>query len=130
MLNPKKAILLYDGYCNLCIQVIKILEFICYISPRYRKNLEIKPFQKSNLIIKEYSLKKSYLREKIHLIDKDGSISKGSEAIYKLKNYFPLLKFLFLFFNTKIGKKLYSLISRNRYKIFGCNKYCYMPKTF
>ena len=62
----------------------------------------------------------------IHLITEEGKILKGSKAISQLGEYFPTLKPMLKIFKTSLGKSLYKVISKNRTKIMGCSKDCYI----
>jgi predicted DCC family thiol-disulfide oxidoreductase YuxK len=117
-----RPILLYDGHCNFCIQVTRFLERI------NKKKIRLIPFQSASEIISEYNFGEMDLRSKIHLISSNGQIYKGGEAIAEMSKFFPLIRLFLSFFKTNLGRQLYYLISRNRYKIFGCSNACYISK--
>lgn len=117
-----RPILLYDGHCNFCIQITRVLEKL------NKKRIKLIPFQSASEIIARYNFRELDLRSKIHLISSNGKIYQGGEAISELAKFFPQIKFFLSFFKTNIGKYLYNLISRNRYRIFGCSNACYISK--
>jgi len=124
-----KPVLIYDGYCNLCINLIKTLE------PQNRLNTgEFKmyfvPFQKADALIERHGLKQEELKSALHLISESGEVFKAGEAISKLGEHFPMLKIGSGFFKTELGEKFYKLIAANRYGVFGCADECYISEFY
>ena len=124
-----KPILIYDGYCNLCINLIKTLE------PQNRTNtgeftMRFVPFQKADALIEEYGLKRDELKSALHFISESGEVFKAGEAVSKLGEYFPMLKIGSGFFKTELGEKFYKLIAANRYDVFGCADECYISEFY
>jgi predicted DCC family thiol-disulfide oxidoreductase YuxK len=124
-----KPILIYDGYCNLCINLIKTLE------PQNRTNtgeftMRFVPFQKADALIEEYGLKRDELKSALHFISESGEVFKAGEAVSKLGEYFPMLKIGSGFFKTELGEKFYKLIAANRYGVFGCADECYISEFY
>ena len=121
-----RPVLLYDGYCNFCITFARILELLNTDSSSGRPIINLIPFQSANYFKEKYRLTKKELTAQIHLITGKGRVLKGSEAVAQLGEYFPSIRFLLAIFKTTMGKALYRLISRNRTKIMGCSKSCYI----
>jgi predicted DCC family thiol-disulfide oxidoreductase YuxK len=124
-----KPTLIYDGYCNLCINLIKTLE------PQNRINtgefkMHFVPFQKADALIEEYGLKRDELKSALHFISESGEVFKAGEAVSKLGEYFPMLKIGSGFFKTELGEKFYKLIAANRYGVFGCADECYISEFY
>jgi predicted DCC family thiol-disulfide oxidoreductase YuxK len=124
-----KPTLIYDGYCNLCINLIKTLE------PQNRTNtgeftMRFVPFQKADALIEEYGLKRDELKSALHFISESGEVFKAGEAVSKLGEYFPMLKIGSGFFKTELGEKFYKLIAANRYGVFGCADECYISEFY
>ncbi len=124
-----KPILIYDGYCNLCINLIKTLE------PQNRINtsefkMHFVPFQKADALIEQYGLKREELKSALHFISESGEVFKAGEAVSKLSEYFPMLKIGSGFFKTELGEKFYKLIAANRYGVFGCADECYISEFY
>jgi predicted DCC family thiol-disulfide oxidoreductase YuxK len=117
-----RPILLYDGHCNFCIQITKILEII------NKNKIRLVAFQSANALINSYHLSEKNLKRKIHLISPSGQIYQGGDAVAELAQYFPSFKIFFTFFKTNVGKKMYLLVAKNRFKIFGCSNACYISK--
>lgn len=121
-----RPVLLYDGYCNFCIRIAKILEILNIDSFSGRSIIDLIPFQSAVFAKEKYGLTNHELTSQIHLITSKGEILKGGEAIAGLGEYFPKFNFLFMIFKTSLGKSVYKIISRNRTRIFGCSKSCYI----
>jgi predicted DCC family thiol-disulfide oxidoreductase YuxK len=124
-----KPTLIYDGYCNLCINLIKTLE------PQNRTNtgeftMRFVPFQKADALIEQYGLKQEELKSALHFISESGEVFKAGEAVSKLGEYFPMLKIGSGFFKTELGEKFYKLIAANRYGVFGCADECYISEFY
>ncbi len=124
-----KPILIYDGYCNLCINLIKTLE------PQNRtREGEFKmwfvPFQKADALIEQYALNREELKSALHFISEQGEVFKAGEAIGKLSEHFAMLKIGSGFFKTELGEKFYKLIAANRYGLFGCADECYISEFY
>jgi predicted DCC family thiol-disulfide oxidoreductase YuxK len=124
-----KPILIYDGYCNLCINLIRTLE------PQNRTSeggfkMCFMPFQKADALIEQYGLKREELKSALHFISKKGEVFKAGEAVGKLSESFPMLKVGSGFFKTELGEKFYKLIAANRYGIFGCADECYISEFY
>jgi len=124
-----KPTLIYDGYCNLCISLIKTLE------PQNRINtgefkMHFVPFQKADALIEQYGLKQEELKSALHFISESGEVFKAGEAVSKLGEHFPMLKIGSGFFKTELGEKFYKLIAANRYGVFGCADECYISEFY
>ena len=124
-----KPTLIYDGYCNLCINLIKTLE------PQNRINtgefkMHFVPFQKADALIEQYGLKREELKSALHFISESGEVFKAGEAVSKLGEHFPMLKIGSGFFKTELGEKFYKLIAANRYSVFGCADECYISEFY
>lgn len=117
-----RPILLYDGHCNFCIQVIRVLEKI------NKKKIKLVPLQSDLKIVSKYDLRGLDLQSKIHFISANGKIYRGNEAISEMSKFFPVIGYFLVFFRTQLGRHIYNLIAKNRYKIFGCSNSCYISK--
>lgn len=124
-----KPILIYDGYCNLCINLIKTLE------PQNRTGagefkMHFVPFQKADALIEQYGLKREELKSALHFISEEGKVFKAGDAVGKLGEHFSMLKIGSGFFKTELGEKFYKLIAANRYGVFGCADECYISEFY
>lgn len=117
--QPAKAIVLYDGYCQLCSRVVQL------ILPRDTKGYFVfYPWQK-------------YVRttEKddypgVVLIESGKIFTKSTAALRitkKLRGLWPLFS-IFLFLPVGLRDYLYKWIASKRYKWFGSRNSCYLPK--
>jgi predicted DCC family thiol-disulfide oxidoreductase YuxK len=122
-----KPVLLYDGYCNFCILIIRILELLNMV-PFSAHKVGFVPLQSAGNYVKKYELKKEELYSKIHLIDEKGGVVKGNKAIARLGGYFPVIYPISALFGTKVGKVLYTVIAKNRHYILGCGDACYISR--
>lgn len=122
-----KPVLLYDGYCNFCIKVIQILEFLNYFSFTGNKVVMV-PLQSPGNYVKKYGLTRKELHSKIHLISEKGEIYKGNKAIRQLARYFPVIYPVALLFGTSAGRVIYDFIANNRHKFLGCGDNCYVSR--
>ncbi|PIO48350.1 MAG: hypothetical protein CMR00_05315 [[Chlorobium] sp. 445] len=123
MLIPR-PILLYDGYCNLCIRLVRWLETMNQDGEHYR--MEFVPFQHADDLIAQFALKKEALRSSLHVIDEQGRVYQRSAAIEKLSEKFPLLKLTSPLWKVEFSDALYDTVAENRYKLFGCAEACYI----
>lgn len=124
-----KPILIYDGYCNLCINLVKTLEPQNRVGEKGFK-VSFIPFQKADALIERYALKRDELKSALHFISESGEVFKAGEAVAKLAEHFPMLKIGSGFFKTELGEKFYKLIAANRYGIFGCADECYVSEFY
>lgn len=124
-----KPILIYDGYCNLCINLIKMLEPQNRVGDGEFK-MRFVPFQKADALIEQYGLKREELKSALHFISEAGEVFKAGEAVARLSDFFPMLKVGSGFFKTQLGEKFYRLIAANRYGIFGCSDECYISEFY
>jgi predicted DCC family thiol-disulfide oxidoreductase YuxK len=124
-----KPILIYDGYCNLCINLIKTLEPQNRLAAGHFK-MHFVPFQKADVLIEQYGLNREELKSALHFISESGEVFKAGEAIGKLSEHFAMLKIGSGFFKTELGEKFYKLIAANRYTVFGCADECYISEFY
>ncbi len=121
-----KPVLIYDGYCNMCVSFVKTLE-LYHKQSNTEHPIEMIPYQKAEDVINTYQLNRDELENAFHFITTDGHVFKAGAAIDQLANIYPILKLGSGFFTTQLGESVYSLIAQNRYSIFGCQDECYVP---
>lgn len=61
----------------------------------------------------------------MHLIQEDGSVLAGPDAITEVCKLLMPVKFACKLFATLPAKKLYEFVAQRRYRIFGCRGSCY-----
>jgi predicted DCC family thiol-disulfide oxidoreductase YuxK len=131
--EPMKPTLIYDGYCNLCIQTVKMLESQNHTTTAAGGTdfkVALVPFQRAGSLIETYNLNTESLKSALHFISPEGKVFKAGEALEQLAEYFPLLKLGSGFFTTALGASLYKRIAENRYGIFGCAEECYVSEFY
>ncbi len=114
-------IILYDGYCNLCVFVVK------WILKR-QQSKEIFRFeaiqnQNARALLKERNISFISLNTIYYIEDKKVFIK--SKAVIEILKQLPSQKFLVNFLNifpTSIADNGYNIISKLRYYIFGKRK--------
>lgn len=116
-----RAALLYDESCNFCLFVVGLLNV--FSIGRHGRSVSFVPLQKSYNLAKRLKLTKSDLNANIHLVESD-RVFKGNIAIAELGRHFPYIAIFLSLFRTNLGARLYKWVSKNRYIIFGCSKYC------
>ena len=73
--KPEKPVLIYDGACDLCKGWIARWKHIT------GDRIEYEPYQEARLRFPE--IPESAFAEAVHLIEPDGHISRGAEAVFR-----------------------------------------------
>jgi predicted DCC family thiol-disulfide oxidoreductase YuxK len=119
------GIILFDGVCNLCNQVVQ------FIIPRDPKQYYYFSAFQSNggqLLLEQYSLSTSEINTVI-LIRKGRLYTKSTAVlllVQKLTGLWPLLS-VFIIIPRFIRDPIYDWIAKNRYKWFGQREVCMIP---
>ncbi|WP_041468506.1 thiol-disulfide oxidoreductase DCC family protein [Chloroherpeton thalassium] len=87
-----QPILIYDGHCNLCVNFVKMVEPF-NDEGKGRFKVRLVPYQKADELVTAFKLDKEALKSAFHLIDENGNVFKAGQAIDKLADIYPLLKF-------------------------------------
>ncbi|MGM0549465.1 MAG: thiol-disulfide oxidoreductase DCC family protein [Bacteroidota bacterium] len=118
-----KAIVLFDGYCNLCNSAV---QFIMERDPQgkfmFASLQDVYPRKKENP-----SDLKNY--DSVILLEKGKIYNKSSAAlriVKKLKGLWPLL-YLFIIIPPAIRNGVYAYIARKRMRWFGRSEVCFAP---
>lgn len=120
-----KAILLFDGYCNLCNSSVQFVlkhekkEELYFTSLQSEAGIEI---------LKEYAIDVNKV-DSLVLIENNQAYIKSSAALRAskyLKGLYPLL-FSFIIVPAFIRNFVYDFIARNRYKWYGKSDTCMIP---
>ncbi|MCI0768499.1 thiol-disulfide oxidoreductase DCC family protein [Bacillus sp. TL12] len=121
----KQSVILFDGVCNLCSGWV---QFVIKRDPK--KLFKFAPLQSElgNSIIKDYNIKMKG-KASIILIEHN-KVHIESTAILRiisqLKGPIKVLR-LFSLIPKPLRDKIYRLISRNRYRLFGKKETCLIP---
>lgn len=123
--EPKKAIILFDGFCNLCNASVN------FIIRRDRKDLfRFSTFQNDTgrAIAKKLGIEN--LVSDTLILYQHGKVHTQSTAALtiarKLNGLWPLL-YAFIIVPPPLRNAIYNIISRNRYKWFGRRESCMIP---
>lgn len=117
-----KAIIIFDGYCTLCNSLISLL-----LRLDKKKIFLFANFESSTW--KAFSHNLEYSSDSIVLY-KDGQFSIQSEAVLRIIETlgYPWKVFIVArIIPFKIREKIYRIIARNRYAIFGKKDNCKIP---
>jgi len=122
-----RLILLFDGECNLCNSTVQ------FVVKRDKKNkflfatLQSKAGQKT---LKKLSLSQKDFKSFV-LLEDSNCYQKSTAALKVAKNLRNgwQLFYIFIIVPKFIRDFIYSLIAKNRYKIFGKRTECMIPTT-
>jgi len=126
MVKEEKKIILFDGVCNLCNDVVN------FIIKRDRKDVFRYASLQSEIgkqLISERNINTSKI-DSILLIDPNTTYYHKSTAALRiakqLSGIYPLLS-VFIIFPTFLRDWVYDFIAKNRYKWFGKKETCMIP---
>ncbi len=125
MKQEKKIIVLFDGVCNLCNGLIN------FIIKRDRKAIMKFASLQSKVaseILKIHNVNEQELDSVVLLID-DKIYTKSTAALHLLKELGGFWKMFYVFIIVPkfIRDFIYTLIAKNRYRMFGRKDSCMIP---
>lgn len=110
-----QTIIYFDGGCPMCTALTSKIE-----NSEQKLNFEQKDINTSSL---PEGLTKDQVLKEIHVVTSDGVIYRNSEAIIKILEQYPKLKFLATFGKLPIVRNIlpigYGIVAANRHFIFG-----------
>ncbi|WMJ74227.1 DCC1-like thiol-disulfide oxidoreductase family protein [Cytophagaceae bacterium ABcell3] len=119
-----KAIILFDGECNLCNGFV---QFVLKRDPKGYFKFSSQQCEKAAPILAEFNVED---RLRTVVLIENGKVYKRSTAglriMKKLKGLWPLM-YVFIIVPARIRDVVYEFISRNRYKWFGHKEACMVP---
>ena len=121
----EKAIILFDGVCNLCNGAVT---FVIKRDPKDRFRFAALQSEIGEELIHKYGLKDKGL-DSIVLIEGEEAFVKSSAALRiarKLSGLWPLL-YVFTILPRFLRDPFYNLIARNRYAWYGKRESCMIP---
>ena len=123
--NSDKAIILFDGVCNLCNSSVN------FVINHDRKNYFVfTPLQSEagKRLITKFNIDDSLI-DSFALIENNKIYFKSSAALRTVKHLDKLYSVLYAFIIVPpfIRNGVYSYIARNRYKWFGKKEVCMIP---
>ncbi len=123
----KHAIVLFDGYCNLCSWSV---QFILKRDKKDYFRFASLQSDKGRQLIKQFD-KPFDLDESVVLMENENIYFKSTAALRiakKLKSFWPL-SYAFIVIPKFIRDYIYTIIAKNRFKWFGKRAECYLPKN-
>jgi len=124
-MNEKKLIILFDGVCNFCNF------WVNFLIDRDKKDIfrfTALQSEKGNELLKKYNLSTNDFDTFVLIDDKKFYIK--STAALKVAKILPGLwpaLYVFIIIPKPVRNFLYSLVAKNRYKIFGKKDSCRIP---
>lgn len=123
--NDDSGIILFDGVCNLCNRFVKFI----IVKDRLNK-FHFSPLQKESTkeLLRKFNIDFSKLDTVIYIKDEE-VFAKSSAALHVLKDIGGIWKLFFVFIIVPkfIRDFIYSIVVRNRYRIFGKSDSCMIP---
>lgn len=112
-MDKKPVRIYYDGTCPMCTAFAKDIE---------NKSTDQKLIDATGELDDTAPASKEILMKDVHLVDTDGKIRTGADAIltsltYTNKIWWPLLKLVRIWPISLIAKGVYRLIAKNRYRL-------------
>lgn len=115
MEGQKKVEIYYDGVCNLCAGLADTID----LSDR-KDSFELKDISKGHL---PQDVDFSEAMHDVHVVDETGAVYQGADAVLKVLEHYPRLKWLaaigWLPGFHGIAKLTYRVVEETRYWIFG-----------
>lgn len=121
-----KPVLLYDGVCNLCNWIVK---FTIQRDKTGKFLYAALQLEKGQEILKHFGLNTNDF-DSFVLVDGNKYYTKSSAALRVMKvmgGAWSLL-YVFIIIPKPIRDFLYNLIAKNRYKMFGRQEACLLPR--
>lgn len=122
----KNALIIFDGYCNLCSSTIQFV-----IKEDKKKVFSYIPSssESAKLILTKYNLSKT--KDKSIILYENERVYIGSKAILKILfifgGYYKAFACLMFLIPKPLRDAVYNFIAKNRYKWFGKRDSCFVP---
>lgn len=114
---PGHDVILYDGHCRLCRGAAKQLERLLG-----GQGTELRSFRDEGVLTAFPGVSPERCEEAIQLVQSDGRVFEGAEAVVQALGRRPLGKALFVYYTPglrQLSDWLYGLIARYRFRIAG-----------
>jgi predicted DCC family thiol-disulfide oxidoreductase YuxK len=123
--NNNRKILLFDGVCNLCNGAV---QFVIKRDKNARLKFASLQSEAGQKLLQEFHLPADEF-ESFVFIDGDKAYTKSTAALQVAKNLGSFWKtfYAFIIIPKPIRDFAYSLIAKNRYKMFGKRESCMIP---
>jgi predicted DCC family thiol-disulfide oxidoreductase YuxK len=117
----EKPILIYDGICNLCTTVVRLLNAL-----DHGWRLQYIPSQElGERLRSRYGLTEARLQGQMHFI-RSGSVVSGAMAIREICRALTPFGIMCNSLAVPQAQQVYDWIARRRYRLFGCRGTCYV----
>ena len=126
MATPLPYIVLFDGWCNLCHGSVR---FIIRRDPKEMFVFASLQSEQATALFEEKGVKSTTM-ESLVLIKGNRVFRKSSAALEiarSLNGLWPLC-YVFVIVPRPIRDRVYDLVARNRYRLFGKRDHCTYPK--
>lgn len=119
---PAVPLMLYDGDCGFCTR-----SALASRGPWFRARVAVRPFQRVDLVVHNLTVDKC--GETLHVVDNDGGIHVGSDAVAVVLREsrlpWPAVgAFLRLPGVRWVAQRAYAVVARNRHKLPGGTAAC------
>jgi predicted DCC family thiol-disulfide oxidoreductase YuxK len=120
-----KAIILFDGVCNLCNSSV---EFVLNHDKKEMFRFASIQSEIGNGFLKRYNIDRS-LTDSIIIIENENAYTRSTAALRIAKHLGGVYSLLYLFIIVPpfIRNAVYDFIAKNRYKWFGKQESCMVP---
>jgi predicted DCC family thiol-disulfide oxidoreductase YuxK len=121
--NPKQSfpILIYDGHCIFCTAQAQRLQ------KQAGGRLTLESFQEKGVLERYPSLTHQACMKEIKLVEPDGKIYGGAQAIFRALRTHPIYRFVTWVYDIPLIRQIINLgyrwVAKNRY-LFGGRKDC------
>jgi predicted DCC family thiol-disulfide oxidoreductase YuxK len=125
-MTEKKAVVLFDGHCNLCNGSV---QFIILRDKKGYFNFCSLQSEAGQALLEKHQLSKTELNSLV-LIENEKAYRQSTAALRiakKLDGAWPLF-YGFIIVPPFIRNFFYNLIAKNRYKLFGKKDECMLPR--
>jgi predicted DCC family thiol-disulfide oxidoreductase YuxK len=126
MQQDEKAVILFDGVCNLCHSLVQMV--IRHDPGAYFRFASLQS-ETGKALLRQYHIPEHATPESLVLIEQGGAWQYSSAALRitrKLKSWHRLL-YPFIFLPAFLRDPVYKWIARNRYRWFGRQESCWLP---
>ncbi|MDF2925109.1 MAG: hypothetical protein K0R57_4023 [Paenibacillaceae bacterium] len=116
--DRERLTLLYDAQCNLCLATVAKLRTL-----RTNAELAMVPLQTASPDMLPANVSMEELLKELHVVEEDGTVYRGAEAIVRIVRTIPALSWLAPLYGLpglrRLAQVLYRLVARHRYRLFG-----------
>ncbi|HUS02088.1 MAG TPA: thiol-disulfide oxidoreductase DCC family protein [Chitinophagaceae bacterium] len=125
MSNKESQILLFDGVCNLCNNIV---QFTIKRDPEGKFKFASLQSESGHALLKKFDLPTDDFDSFVY-IKRDKYFLKSSAGLHVLKDLGGIWKlfYVFIIFPRPLRDLFFNVIAKSRYRIFGKRKSCMIP---